>query len=143
LARRRVFDVADLVDQPLVLLRREFRMRHLIESAFDIARMRPKVLMESASPHTLVAVAAAGYGTAIVPSNVLIRHEGIRATPLVVRGTSIGAWSSIAWHRERFLPPYAQRFVEEFIRYARRFNPGRDVVRRAPPMVKPKEAESS
>jgi LysR family transcriptional regulator, cyn operon transcriptional activator len=142
LARRRVIDVTDLVDEPLVLLCREFRLRHLVESAFDIARIRPMVHLESASPHTLVAVAAAGYGTAIVPSNVLIRHEGIRATPLVVRGTSIGGWSSIAWHRERFLPPYARKFVDEFVAHAQRVNPGRDVIRRAPRIAKPKEADT-
>jgi len=136
-ARNRVIDVTDLVDEPLVLLRREFRMRRLIESAFDVARIRPMMLMESASPHTLVAVAAAGYGTAIVPSNVLIRHEGIRAAPLVVRGASIGAWSAITWHRQRFLPPYAEKFVEDFVAHARRVNPGRGIVRRAPPMPQP------
>jgi LysR family cyn operon transcriptional activator len=138
LARRAVLDVTDIAAEQLVLPRREFRMRRLIESAFDVARIQPIVLMESASPHTLVAVAAAGYGIAIVPSNVLILHEGVRATPLVVKGTSIGAWSVIAWHRQRFLPPYAERFVEEFASYARRVNPGRDVVRRAPPMTPPK-----
>lgn len=139
LARRSALDVVELADDALVLPRREFRMRGLIDAAFDAAHLRPNVLLESASPHTLVAVAAAGYGIAIVPSNVLIPQPGVRRVPLVLRGASIGRWSAIAWHPQRFLPPYAESFVEEFMTYARRSNPGRGVVRRAPPLPRPKE----
>jgi LysR family cyn operon transcriptional activator len=139
LARRTVLDIAELANEPLVLLRREFRMRGLVGAAFDVAHIRPNVLMESASPHTLVAVAAAGYGLAIVPSNVSIRPKGVRTIPLTIRGASIGRWSVVAWDPQRFLPRYAERFVEEFVSHAQRVNPGRDVVRRAPPMARPKE----
>lgn len=139
LARRAAVDIAELADEPLVLLRREFRIRGWIDAACSVAHIRPNVLLESAAPHTLVAVAAAGYGVAVVPSNVLILHKGVRAIPLVVRGASIGTWAAIAWHPQRFLPPYAERFVEEFVAYGVRANPGRDIVRRAPPLPKPKE----
>jgi DNA-binding transcriptional LysR family regulator len=138
-ARRTILDVVQLADEPLVLPRREFRMRRLIDAAFEAANVRPNVLLESASPHTLVAVAAAGYGIAIVPSNVLIPPKGVRRTPLVLRGASIGRWSAIAWHPQRFLPPYAASFVEEFVSHALRSNPGRNVVRRARPLPRPKE----
>src|SRR6185312_14883352 len=70
LARRPTLDVADLANESLVLPRREFRTRRWIEAAYDIEHMRPKVLLESATPHTLIAAAASGYGIAIVPSNV-------------------------------------------------------------------------
>jgi hypothetical protein len=59
---------------------------------------------------------------------------------LLVRGTSIGIWAGIAWHPQRFLPPYAQKFVEEFVSFAPRANPGRDIIRRAPPLPRPKGA---
>jgi LysR family cyn operon transcriptional activator len=140
LARRAELEIAELADEPLVLLRREFLIRGLIEAACDIAHIRPNVLLESGAPHTLVAVASAGYGIAIVPSNALIRREGVRAIPLLVRGTSIGIWAGIAWHPQRFLPPYAQKFVEEFVSFAPRANPGRDIIRRAPPLPRPKGA---
>lgn len=142
-ARRSVLDVSQLADEPLVLPRREFRMRGLIEAAFEAANLRPNVLLESASPHTLVAVAAAGYGIAIVPSNVLVPPKGVRTASLVLRGAPIGRWSAIAWHPQRFLPPYAESFVEEFVSHARRSNPGRNVVRRAPPLPRPKEVSGT
>jgi LysR family transcriptional regulator, cyn operon transcriptional activator len=53
-ARRAVIDVSQLADEPLVVPRREFRMRRLIEAAFEAAHLRPNVLLESASPHTLL-----------------------------------------------------------------------------------------
>jgi DNA-binding transcriptional LysR family regulator len=138
LARRATLEVAELADEPLVLQRREFQMRRWIDGAFNVAHIRPNVLFESASPHTLVAVASAGFGIAIVPSNVQIPRDGVRTTPLVLRGASIGGWSAISWHPQRFLPPYAERFLEEFVAHARRVNPGRGVVRRAPPIDPPK-----
>jgi LysR family cyn operon transcriptional activator len=138
LARRAMLDIAEIAKEPLVLLRREFRIRGSIDAAFNIAHVRPNVRLESAAPHTLVAVAAAGYGVAVVPSNVLILHKGVRAIPLLVRGASIGTWAALAWHPHRFLPPYAETFVEEFASYARRANPGRNIIRRAPPLPRPK-----
>lgn len=142
LARRATVDAAELAAEPLALLRREFRLRGWIDAAFSVAHIRPNVLMESAAPHTLVAVAAAGFAIAIVPSNVLILHKRVRAIPLVVRGASIGTWAALAWHPQRFLPPYAERFIEEFVSFGVRANPGRDIIRRAPPLPKPKETVS-
>jgi DNA-binding transcriptional LysR family regulator len=138
LARRRTLDVIDLEHEPLVVPRREFRIRGWIDAAYDVAHIQPKILLESAAPHTLVAVAAAGYGVAIVPSNVLIAHKNVRAVPLVVRGASIGVWASIGWHPKRFLAPYAERFIEQFVAYAVRADPGRNIVKRAPPLPRPK-----
>jgi DNA-binding transcriptional LysR family regulator len=139
LARRATLDIADLSDEALVLPRREFRTRGWIEAAYKVAHIRPNVLLESAAPHTLIAAGAAGYGVAIVPSNVLILHKSVRAIPLVVRGASIGTWAAIGWHPQRFLPPYAEKFVEQFVAYGARANPGRHIVRRAPPLPRPKD----
>jgi LysR family cyn operon transcriptional activator len=138
LARRAKLDIVDLAEESLVLLRREFRIRGWIDAAFTFAHIRPNVLLESAAPHTLVAVAAAGYGIAIVPSNVLILQKDVRVVPLIVRGASVGQWAVLAWHPQRFLPPYGETFIEEFVSYGVRANPGRAIIRRAPPLPKPK-----
>lgn len=139
LARRAKIDVTELAGEPLAFPRPEFPMRKWIERAFEVAHIRPKLRLESATPHTLVAVAAAGYAIAIVQSNVPIHYDGVRTVPLVFGGASIGVWGSIAWHRRRYLAPYAKRFIEEFVTFAPRANPGREVIRRAPPLPRPKE----
>jgi hypothetical protein len=59
---------------------------------------------------------------------------------LNVKAGTLGIGVEGIWHPERFLPPYAERFVEEFVVFARRSNPGRDITRRAPPIPRPKEA---
>jgi len=90
-------------------------------------------------PHTLVALAKSGYGIAVVPSQMRIPRQGVRIVPLVHRGASIGRWAIIAWDPQRFLAPYAKRFVEELVASVRRAYPGREFTRRASPLPRPKE----
>jgi LysR family cyn operon transcriptional activator len=141
LSRRRALDVAELANEPLLLLNRTFGSRGWFDSACNIANIRPRVLLESAAPHTLVALARMGYGIAVVPSNVLVPN-GVRALPLVQRGASIGRWLTVAWDPRRILAAYAERFVDELAAYCRRDYPGRDLIRRAPPLPRPKDSSN-
>ena len=86
----------------------------------------------------VVALVAAGYGVAILPSNARV-PRGVRTVPLVHRGGVVGRWAHIAWDQRRFLPPYGGWFVEEIVAYCRRDYPGRDLIRRAPKLPRPKE----
>jgi LysR family transcriptional regulator, cyn operon transcriptional activator len=142
LSRRPVLEISDLVEEPIVLLKRGFGSREYFEQACRVARIQPRVLLESGAPHTVVALAAAGYGLAITPSNAKITRSGIRALPLVHRGVPIGAWSMVAWDPQRFLAPYTAQFVNELVAFSRRNYPNRDLTRRAPPLPKPKETKS-
>ena len=139
LGRRAVLEIAELAEEPLLLLRREFGSREWFDIACRIAHIQPPVLLESAAPHTLVALAATGYGIAILPSNAQVPRDIVRAVPLVHRGASVGRWSHIAWDSNRFLAPYAVQFVEELVAHCRRDYPGRALVKRAPPIPRPKE----
>lgn len=139
LGRGPTLEVGELVDEPLLLPRRDFASREWFDAACQIAHIRPRVLLESGAPSTLVALARAAYGLAIVPSNVRIPHGGLRAVPLVQRGAPIGRWLSLAWDSRRFLAPYAEHFVEELVAYARRASATPGCTRRAPPLPRPKE----
>lgn len=139
MARGKAIDIKDLGGEPLLLLPHESQARGWMDAAFNVARLRPHIAHQSAVPHTLIALAAAGHGIAVVPSNLLIPQKGIAARPVLLRGQPVGRWSSIAWHPQRFLPPYAERFLEAFVRYAERADPGRRFTRRAPPLPRPKE----
>jgi len=141
LSRRRALDVAELANEPLLLLNRTFSSRGWFDSACHIANIRPRVLLESAAPHTLVALARMGYGVAVVPSNVLV-PSGVRALPLVQRGASIGRWLTVAWDPRRILATYAEQFVDELAAYCRRDYPGRDLIRQAPPLPRPKNSSN-
>ena len=137
LSRRRALDVAELADKPLLLLNRTFGSREWFDSACSVARIRPRVLLESAAPHTLVALAGMDYGIAVVPSNVAL-PGGVHALPLVQRGASIGRWLTVAWDPRRMLAAYAEQFADELAAHWRRDYPGRELVRRAPPLPRPK-----
>lgn len=139
LVRRPLLEIAHLADEPLLLPQRGFGSREWFDIACDIAHMRPRVLLESAAPHTLVALAATGYGIAILPSNARVPRDGVRAIPLVHRGASIGRWAHIAWDPQRFLAPYAEHFVTELAAYCRRGFPGRALIKRAPPLPRPSQ----
>ena len=96
-SRRRAIEVADLADEPLLLLRNEFASRDWFETACRMARIRPRVLLESAAPHMAVALAGAGYGIAVVPSTVVIPPGHVRGIPLLQRGAAVGRWLRVAW----------------------------------------------
>jgi DNA-binding transcriptional LysR family regulator len=95
--------------------------------------------MEGAVPHSIIALTAVGYGIAVVPSTVLVPNGRVRAVPLLHRGAPIGRWLTIAWDPQRLLAPYAEQFVRELAAYCQRNYPGRDVIRRAPALPRPKD----
>lgn len=138
LARTKTVELSDLAEEPLLALRPEFGSRQILDAAFRIAHRRPDVVLESAVPHTLVALAQSGYGTAIVPSNLRIDRKQVSAAPIVQDGKSIGFWTVVSWHPRRFLPPYAETFVEELVAFASRSHPGREF-RYAPGVAHPEE----
>jgi LysR family cyn operon transcriptional activator len=106
--------------------------------ACNVARIRPRVLLESRVPHTIIALAAEGHGVAVVPSTVAIRDERVRGAPLTQRGSAIGRWLTIGWDPQRFLARYAERFVEELVAYCRRAHPSRAFLRQTP-LPQPRE----
>ncbi len=138
LSRRRVLDVEKLADQPLLLLHRTFGSREWFDAACHVAHIRPRVLLESAAPHALIALTEIGYGVAVVPSTAMIPRDGVRAVVLVQRQASIGRWITVAWVPQRSLPAYAEQFAEELAVECRRHYPGRDLIRRAPPLPRPR-----
>jgi DNA-binding transcriptional LysR family regulator len=140
LGRRVVLEIAELADEPLLVLRRDFGSREWFDAACQTARFEPRLLLESAAPHTIVALAATEHGIAIIPSNALAPRGIVRAVPLVHRTAPIGMWAHIVWDRQRFLAPYAEQFVEEIVEHTRRNFPGREFIKRAPSLPRPKPA---
>ena len=142
LSRRAVLDMTDLADEPLLRLSSSFASHGWFEAVCQVAHIRPRVLLESVVPQTLIALARTGHGVAVVPSPVRIPRAGVRAAVVVHRGVSIGRWAVAAWDSQRFLPPYAVQFVEELVAHCRRGYPGHEYGRRTPPLPRPREAIS-
>jgi DNA-binding transcriptional LysR family regulator len=137
LGRREVIDVVEVVDEPLLVLQREFGSRACFDAACEIAQVIPRVLLEGTAVPTLIGLAAVGYGIAIVPSIATIEDQSLRAVPLVVRGSSIGHWDAVCWDARRLAPAYQENFVNELVAHAKHARPGHRLLRRAPPLPKP------
>jgi len=60
LSRRPLLEVADLQDEPLLLLSRGFASHAWFDAACNIAHIRPRVVLESAAPQAIIALARTG-----------------------------------------------------------------------------------
>ena len=117
--------VRELDDIPLLLLHRGFGSRDLFDAACRLAHVRPRVVLESSSYGTLMALAKANYGVAILPATIDVRRlNGVSIQRVIQEGTLIERYFAVHWNPERFLPPYAERFVEELVnRAAKEYGP--------------------
>jgi DNA-binding transcriptional LysR family regulator len=138
LAKRRIIEVTELDDEPLLKLDSSFASHGWFDAACSLAHVSPRVLLESASPQTTIALAQSGHGVAIVPSPIRIASRGVRVVPVVHRGAAIGKWAMAAWNPRRYLPPYAEPFVDELLSRVQKAFPGSDYVKGAPRLPRPK-----
>ena len=101
LSRRAVVEVDELAAEPLLLLQREYASRSWFDAACELAQTKPRILMEATTAHTLIELAAVGYGVAVVSSTTMIRNPQLRAIPIVRHKVSVGQWSTVCWDPQR------------------------------------------
>jgi DNA-binding transcriptional LysR family regulator len=66
--------------------------------------------MESATPETLLALARAGHGVAIVPTTARIDTRSLRLVPISFRRKLLTAEMAVLWDGRYRLPRYAEGF---------------------------------
>ena len=125
LARRKAVDIRALASEPLLLLTPDFITRRLFDAACETLHLRPVARMQSATPHTLVAMAAAGYGVAVVPSAMPIAERRLKVLPVLAQGQSLGRRWAIGWDPLRHQPECAKRFIDGLAEFARQHYVGR------------------
>ena len=69
-------DIGKVVEHPLLLPNTSYATRHLFDAACRLADVRPLVRLESGSSRTLLALAEAGHGIAIIPSILRLHGDG-------------------------------------------------------------------
>lgn len=132
--RRSTIDVADLANEPLLLLRPDFGTRQLFDAACGIARFRPRIVLESSDPHSLVALAEEGHGVAVVPSTLRFLSQKVQVLPILQKRASLGTWGGVVRDPRRSLPVHATTFIDELAAYLRDAFPGKRFDRTAPPV---------
>lgn len=138
LAKKRLINVSEMDNEPLLMLDSSFASHGWFNDACGLAHVSPRILLESASPQTTIALAQSGHGIAIVPSPIRIASPGVRVVPIVHRGVAIGKWAMAAWNPRRYLPPYAEQFIDELLPRVQKTFPGSDFVKGAPRLLKPR-----
>jgi DNA-binding transcriptional LysR family regulator len=98
-------DIRRLASYPLLLLD-GYSVRHLFDAACRLANVEPKILLESRSSHTLLALAEVGQGVAIIPSLQRTERYKLQIVRVTHRRKPIQERVAIQWDRRRPLPPY-------------------------------------
>src|SRR5215475_14472737 len=127
---RRSIDIRGLAPYPLLLLDTSFVIRKRFDAACRLAGVQPNILFEGSSPHTLLALAEAGHGMAIIPSYayyVRLNRYTLESLRLTYEGKLLQEPLSIFWDKRRSLPRYTRDFCELLAEH----------IQKAPPIVLP------
>jgi LysR family transcriptional regulator, nitrogen assimilation regulatory protein len=114
-----MIDVGRLAPYPLLLLDSGYSVRKMFNAACRLADVEPNILLESRAPHTLLALAEAGHGVAIIPSILPTDRYTLRIVRVAHRRKALREGLVIQWDRRRPISHYAEAFCEllaEFMR---------------------------
>jgi DNA-binding transcriptional LysR family regulator len=129
-----------LAAYPLLTMDSSFTLRKTFDSACHLAGLKPNIQMESRSPHTLLALAEAGHGVAIVPSFVRFNRYSLQAFPIMHRSKPVREPRSIFWDKRRSIPHYMEEFCKMIAVHMREVLPTTErshkVIRAASPKAK-------
>ena len=112
-----MIDINRLVRHPLLLLDSGYSVRKMFDAACRLAGVAPKVLVESRAPHTLLALAEAGHGVAIIPSILATDRYVLRIVRVAHRRKPLRERLAIQWDKRRPIPPYAEHFCHLLAEY--------------------------
>jgi DNA-binding transcriptional LysR family regulator len=118
-----VIDIGRLASYPLLLLDQGYSIRRLFDAACRLTDVEPNILLESRAPHTLLALAEAGQGVAIIPSLLRTDRYTLRIVRVTHRRKPIRERFAIQWDKRRPMPPYAESFCEALAKYMREVLP--------------------
>ena len=119
----RSIEVARLAGFPLLLMDGGFGFRRAFDAASRIAGLKPTIRFESRNPHTLLSLAEAGHGVAIVPSQLQCHRYQLRIAGLTYRGRPLREPLTISWDRRRPLPRFATDYCAMLAAYMREIFP--------------------
>lgn len=123
LGQRRSIEVDRLAGFPLLLMDGGFGFRRAFDAASRMAGLKPTIMFESRNPHTLLALAEAGHGVAIVPSQLQCHRYQLRILGLTYRGRALREPLTISWDKRRPLPRFATDYCRMLATYMREVFP--------------------
>jgi DNA-binding transcriptional LysR family regulator len=116
-------DISRLAPYPLLLLDSGFAGRKTFDAACRLAELEPNILFESRAPHTLLALAEAGHGVAIIPSAVRTHRYELQLVRITHQRKTLREPLAVVWDKRRALPRYAEGFFEPLAAHMRAIFP--------------------
>ncbi len=123
LGRDGMIDIVSAASHPLLLLESGYSVRRLFNAACRLANVVPNILLESRAPHTLLALAEAGQGVAIIPSVLRTDRYKLKIARITHRRKPLRDRYVIQWDKRRPMPSYAQSFCAALAEYMREVLP--------------------
>jgi len=123
LSPRHSMEIARLAGFSLLLMDSGFGFRRAFDAASRMAGLNPSIKFESRNPHTLLALAEAGHGVAIVPSQLQCHRYSLRIVGLTYRGRPLREPLTISWDKRRPLPRFATEYCAMLADYMHKIFP--------------------
>jgi DNA-binding transcriptional LysR family regulator len=115
IGQRGMVRIEQLAEHPLLLLDSGFGFRRAFDAACRVAGVKPQIRFESHSPHTLLAMAEAGHGIAVIPSALRTDRYALSIVAITYRGRVLREPLTVMWDRRRPLARYAVAFREMWV----------------------------
>src|SRR5262245_12534077 len=123
LGRDGMVDIVSLASHPLLLLDSGYSVRRLFDAACRVADVEPDVVLESRAPHTLLALAEARQGVAVIPSVLRTDRYRLNIARITHRRKPLRDRYVIQWDKRRPMPSYAENFCASLAAYMREVLP--------------------
>jgi len=107
----------------LLLLESGYSVRRLFDAACRVAHVEPNILLESRAPHTLLALAEAGQGVAVIPSVLRTDRYRLKIARVTHGRKPLRDRYVIQWDKRRPMPTHAQNFCAALAEYMREVLP--------------------
>lgn len=119
LGKGKTIEVGRLAPYPLLLLEPTYLFRNTFDAACRLAGFKPHIFLESQTAHSLLSLAAARHGVAVVPSVMPTAPYRLQVKRITHRGKALREPLCIFWDSRRTLPPYATDFCDSLVSYTR------------------------
>lgn len=112
--------VSLLANEPVMLLAEGFISREIFLSECRLLQLSPDIRFESSSPQTLLALAEAGEGIAILPATVRLGARKLDVAPLFNAGKRLEFELSAIFSPKRPAPLWSEDLIDDLRRVARK-----------------------
>jgi LysR family nitrogen assimilation transcriptional regulator len=123
LGRGGAIEIGRLSAYSLLLLDSGFMVRRTFDAACRLAGLKPNIMLESRVPHALLAMAEAGHGVAIIPSQLQAHRYALKIVRITYRGKPLREPLAILSDKRRPLPHFASAFCDMLAKHMREVFP--------------------